>query len=224
MNILVCGDSHTGVFRYSNTKQSKYRFNVCEVGGATALGLVNPNSKTNALPIFSKTIQNTQACKLIIMLGEVDCGFVIWVRSKRYNMSVDEQINESINNLFIFIQDEIINKKKYKPCDIIIAGSVLPTIRDNADKNLLGGARSEVDVSQKIRTMKTLEYNNILKMKCSKYDYEYIDITNFILDKKENIVSSNFLNKNPHDHHLDNEKTYNLWIQELDIICRKKST
>ena len=33
MNILVCGDSHTGVFRYSNTKQSKYKFNVCEVGG-----------------------------------------------------------------------------------------------------------------------------------------------------------------------------------------------
>jgi hypothetical protein len=218
MNVLVCGDSHTGVFRYSNTKQSKYKFNVCEVGGATALGLVNPNSKTNALPIFSKTIQNTKADKLMIMLGEVDCGFVIWVRAKRYNITVDEQINESICNLFNFIQKEIINNNKYKPRDIIIAGSILPTIRDNTDKNLLGGARSEVDVSQKIRTIKTIEYNNILKMKCNEHGYEYIDVTNFILDKKENVVKSIFLNKNPHDHHLDNEKTYKLWISQLDTI------
>lgn len=218
MNILVCGDSHTGVFRYSNTKQSKYKFNVCEVGGATALGLVNPNSKTNALPIFSKTLQNIKADKIIIMLGEVDCGFVIWVRAKRYNIPVDEQITESIYNLFSFIQQEIINNNKYKPRDIIIAGSILPTIRDNTDKNFLGGARSEVDVSQKIRTIKTIEYNNILKMKCNEHGYEYIDITNYILDKNENIVKSIFLNKNAHNHHLDNEKTYNLWISQLDTI------
>jgi hypothetical protein len=218
MNILVCGDSHTGVFRYSNTKQSKYKFNVCEVGGATALGLVNPNSKTNALPIFSKTLQNIKADKLIIMLGEVDCGFVIWVRAKRYNITVDEQINESICNLFNFIQKEIINNNKYKPRDIIIAGSILPTIRDNVDKKMLGGARSEVDVSQKIRTIKTLEYNNILKMKCNECGYQYIDITNYILDRNENIVNSIFLNKNPHDHHLCNELTYNMWISQLDSI------
>jgi hypothetical protein len=218
MNILVCGDSHIGVFRYSNTTQSKYKFNVCEVGGATALGLVNPNSKTNALPIFSNKIKNTTADKLIIMLGEVDCGFLIWVRSKRYNIAVDEQINESVCNLFNFIQDKVINNSKYKPHDIIIAGSILPTICDNTDRNFLGGARSEVDVSQKIRTIKTIEYNNILKMKCNEHGYKYIDITNFILDKKENIVKSIFLNKNPYDHHLDNEKTYELWIQQLDTI------
>lgn len=218
MNILVCGDSHTGVFRYSNIKQSKYNFNVCEVGGATALGLVNPNSKTNALPIFSKTLQNTKAEKVMIMLGEVDCGFVIWVRANRYNITVDEQINASISNLFNFIQKEIINNNKYKPRDIIIAGSILPTIRDNTDKNLLGGARSDVDVSQKIRTIKTIEYNNILKMKCNILGYKYIDITNFILDKKENLVKSIFLNKNPYDHHLDNEKTYKLWNSQLDTI------
>jgi len=218
MNVLVCGDSHTGVFKYSNTKQSKYKFNVCEVGGATALGLVNPNSKTNALPIFSRTIKNTKADKLIIMLGEVDVGFVIWVRSKRYNISVDEQINKSIYNLFSFIQNEIIKNNTYEPCDIIIAGSVLPTIRDNTDKKLLGGARSEVDASQETRTIKTLEYNDKLKRKCNECGYGYIDITNFILDKNENIVKPIYLNKNLHDHHLDNEKTYNLWISQLDIV------
>lgn len=218
MNILVCGDSHANVFRYSNIKQSKYRFDVCEVGGATALGLVNPNSKTEALPIFSKKIQSTPSSKLIIMLGEVDCGFVIWVRSIRYNIDVDVQINQSINNLFKFVQNEIISKGKYKNNDIIITGSILPTIRDNADKKMLGGARSEVTASQKLRTEKTLYYNNILRNKCVENNYKYIDITDDIIDEQNMIVKSEFLNENPTDHHLDNEKTYYLWIRKLDEI------
>ena len=71
-NIIVCGDSHTGVFRFMNNKQKNIHFDVCEVGGATAQGMVNPNSKTNALPIFINKIKKKKADKIIIMLGEVD--------------------------------------------------------------------------------------------------------------------------------------------------------
>ena len=67
------------------------------------------------------------------MLGEVDCGFVIWVRSKRENISVDEQINNSINNLFKFLETRA---KKFNNENIIIAGVPLPTIRDTTDKKL----------------------------------------------------------------------------------------
>lgn len=104
MKILCCGDSHTGVFEYCNKMQTKYKFDVCCVGGATAQGAVNPNSKTDALNIFKKKITKSKTDKILIMLGEVDCGFVIWVRSKKYNISVDEQINTCVENLFIFIQ------------------------------------------------------------------------------------------------------------------------
>lgn len=82
------------------------------------------------------------------MLGEVDCGFVIWVRSKRYNISIDDQINNSVNNLFTFV-DNIIATEKYTNKDIIICGSILPTIKDNTDKKFLNGVRSEVDVFEK---------------------------------------------------------------------------
>jgi hypothetical protein len=71
------------------------------------------------------------------------------------------------------------------------------------------------DVGQEIRT---LEYNNILQIKCKECGYEYIDITRSILDKQKKIVKSDFLNKNPYNHHLDNEKTYKLWVSELDRI------
>jgi len=214
MKILCCGDSHTRIFNYCNTRQKKFVFDVCIVSGATAQGAVNPNSKTNALNIFEKEIKSNCADKILIMLGEVDCGFIIWVRSKKYNINVDDQINISVNNLFTFI-DNIILNKSYRNKDIIICGSILPTIKDSTDKKILNGARSEVDVSQLERTIKTIEYNNILRKRCDIYGYNYIDITNNIIGK-DGIVKNEFLNSNPADHHLDNEKTYQFWLSQLN--------
>lgn len=217
-NIIVCGDSHAGVFRFMNNKQKNIHFDVCEVGGATAQGMVNPNSKMNALSIFINKIKKSKkADKIIIMLGEVDCGFLIWVRSKRYNISVYKQIENSTENLFKFIE-KIINNFNYSKEDIIVIGSVLPTIKDSTNKKYLNGARSEVDVSQKIRTDKTLEYNEILKTYCKKNGHHYIDITEETLDSNSNIIKDNFINNNPCDHHLDNEKTYSMWLNKLQSI------
>ena len=216
MKILCCGDSHVRVFNYCNGRQKSFVFDVCIVGGATAQGSVNPNSKTDALNIFKKKINSTHADKILIMLGEVDCGFVIWVRSKKYNIDVDDQINISIKNLFTFV-DNIIETKKYTNKDIIICGSVLPTIKDNFDKKFLNGARSEVDISQLERTKKTIEYNNLLKINCDKHGYNYIEIVNDIIGK-DGIVNDEFLNSEPTNHHLDNEKTYKLWLDKLENI------
>lgn len=213
MKILCCGDSHTRVFDYCNSRQNEFVFDVCDVGGATAQGAVNPNSKTDALNIFEKKINSTRADKILIMLGEVDCGFLIQVRSKKHNISIDDQINVSVNNLFTFV-DNIIATKNYTNKDIIICGSILPTIKDNTDKKFLNGARSEVDVSQLERTKKTIEYNNLLKINCRKYGYNYIEIVDDILGK-DGIVKGEFLNSNSADHHLNNEKTYKLWLSKL---------
>ena len=150
------------------------------------------------------------------MLGEVDCGFIIWVRSKKYNIDVDDQINISIKNLFTFV-DNIIATKKYTNRDIIICGSVLPTIKDNLDKKFLNGARNEVEISQLERTKKTIEYNNLLKVNCHKYGYNYIEIVNDILGK-DGVINDEFLNSNPNDHHLDNKKTSKLWLDKLKNI------
>ena len=216
MNILCCGDSHVRVFDYCNRIKNGFVFDVCQVGGATAQGSVNPNSKTDALNIFKKKINSTHADKILIMLGEVDCGFLIWVRSKKYNINVDDQINICIKNLFTFV-DNIIATKKYTNKDIIICGSVLPTIKDNLDKKFLNGARNEVNISQIERTKKTIEYNNLLKVNCHKYGYNYIGIVNDIIGK-DGIVNDEFLNSDPTDHHLDNKKTHKLWLDKLENI------
>ncbi len=95
IKILVLGDSHCDIFRYCNIKQNDIYFDVHNVGGATAQGSVNPNSNTNALNIFRNKIHKinkTDYKYVIINLGEVDCGFVIWYRKKKYNISTEEQL------------------------------------------------------------------------------------------------------------------------------------
>ena len=56
--VLVLGDSHTAIFSHNSLKQffePKYLLLVQTVGGATISGLSNPNSQTQALPIFTKS-------------------------------------------------------------------------------------------------------------------------------------------------------------------------
>lgn len=217
MNFLVFGDSHTQVFKYSNQRQNILKFDVCEVPGATAQGVVNPNSKTDALKIFTETLSKVNIkkySKFMIMLGEVDCGFVIWVRSEKYKISVDDQINLCVKNLKHFLQNIV--ESKFDKKDIIILGSILPTIKDNTDKRFLNGARKDVKATLKQRIEKTLEYNNKLKQLSNELGYQYIDITNDIYNN--NSVDPNYLNNDPYNHHLDNEKTFLLWLNKLTNV------
>ncbi|KKL45029.1 hypothetical protein LCGC14_2359780 [marine sediment metagenome] len=216
-NMLVLGDSHSTIFRYCNGKTQKFNFNVLDIGGATAQGAVNPNSKTDALKIFTRkleTINTKNIDYIMIMLGEVDCGFVIWVRSKRYNINVDEQIDISVDNLFSFIENIV--RKYFKSYQIIIVGSVLPIIKDSTDKRFINGARAEVDASQEIITKKTIEYNLKLKNKAKVLGFHYIDITNLTMNTETNLIDDIYLSSIPHDHHLNKQKSYKLWLNILD--------
>jgi hypothetical protein len=216
IQILVLGDSHSEIFNYCNKKQERINFEVVVVCGATAQGSVNPNNTTNSLSIFKDKLNNIKPNEfkyLIVNLGEVDCGFVIWYRKQKYNISIEEQLNLTTDNLFNFIKLEIL--PHFESSQIIINGSVLPTIKDNTNKKYLAGARSEVNASQIDRTVLTIKYNNILQNGSCKNGYNYMDITNYILNNETEVVDTTFLNKNLYDHHLDNENTYNLWLAEL---------
>lgn len=210
--ILVLGDSHSNVFNLS-----KKDFLVEFIGGATAQGSVNPNSKTNSLNIFTeklKTLDLSKISNVIIMLGEVDCGFVIWYRHKKHNISINEQLNLSIKNLFDFVDNIIL--KYFQADKIIIAGSVLPCIKDNTDKKFLCGLRSEVDATIEERTKLTLKYNDILKETTLEKGFNYIDITKYIINEKTKLIDEYYLSDDPYDHHLNSKKTFIFWKHELE--------
>lgn len=236
IKILVLGDSHARSYfscrsrrrrRWKtpdmcmNGVQSHFRFRVKYVSGATAQGAVNPSSKTKALSVFRgglSKINSDEYDYIAIMLGEVDCGFVIWYRAEKYSISIDEQLNLSVNNLFDFIHDEVLSK--FEPNQVIVMGSVLPTIKDDQDWGEVCHLRRSIKATQLERTELTFRYNSMLEELSDAHGYNYIDITDETLDKNTNLVGDEFLNENKLDHHLSFKKIWKFWISKLTGIVK----
>ena len=229
--ILVLGDSHTEVFRFIDTENLNYFFPyICTVTGATSQGVININSKTDAFNIFNETINKygKKTNKLLIMLGEVDCGFLIWVRAKKEGISLDEQIDLSINNLFLFIESILkLENNDYEKSDIIITGCILPVVHDNKLLRTIHGTgiRAEAEVSQKLRTEKTLEYNQKLKTMCLKNGFQYIDITSQTMGS-DKLLDDNYKRggSGSLDPHLDNIKSGKLWREQIMKLLETPKT
>lgn len=233
--ILVIGDSHARDYFSStdingklkskdqdmNFVQSDFHFDVYYVSGATAQGAVNPKSKTKALSIFKKRLNKINPNDydyIAIMLGEVDCGFVIWYRSEKYSISVEEQLNLSVNNMFEFIQNEVL--LKFKPKQVIVMGSVLPTIRDGQNYGKIAHLRSSVKATQLERTNLTLKYNEMLKKRSDNNNYTYIDITRETLNENTELIDDYYLNEDKNNHHLSFKKIWKFWINNLKEVLR----
>ena len=77
--VIHClGDSHIEVFW--RMKLPRTHFRVVSVGGATALGIANPRSQTNALLIFRALLETLPAgSQVVVMLGEVDCACLLFL-------------------------------------------------------------------------------------------------------------------------------------------------
>lgn len=223
--ILILGDSHCRVFDYIRNKDlyPKFYFKVVKVKGATARGLINPNSKTNAIKIFQKAITqqfNFRQCKyILIQLGEVDCGYLIWYRVQKYQESVEKQFNQSLDAYFSFINWLIPRTN----ATIILSSVIPPTIQDNHMMGEVANQRKEVNISQIERTQLTLKYNEQIKHFCKNHEHLiYLEITKDLLNQKTGLVDKKFMNEDPSDHHLSSEKTYSLWIDKLLKIVETK--
>ena len=213
--ILLLGDSHAHVFKLVENAAPDFSISHCIVTGSSAQGAVNPHSETNALPIFrdvlSKNAESHTHC--MTMLGEVDCGFVIWFRKKKYNDSIKSQLERSLNNYFQFLKQEV---EKYFPSEnILVCCVVPPTIQDNTDKRLLKGARMEVTATQLERAKLTEIYNHYLSKISSKRGYKFVNPYAHLINQETRLPKIDILNDNPYDHHLDSSKTYEFWLSSL---------
>lgn len=133
--VLVLGDSHVEVFLSEHMKSAlpEVDFEVLAVGGATVSGLENPNSATKAMPQYIEALNNTSAKTVVVMLGEVDTGFVIWYRAQKYDTPVDEMLNLAIANYQSFLStisknfNTICISTPYPPFRMASNGERLPT-------------------------------------------------------------------------------------------------
>ena len=169
------------------------------IGGATALGLANPNSRTRALPRFEHAIRSIPTGRpLLFMLGEVDCGFVIWHRAETRGIPVQRELDRSIRNYTRFLQ----RLQEDGRGRIVVAATPPPTIREGQDWGDVANLRREVKASLCDRTQLTLEYNARLRTWAAARGVAFLDYEREVLDAGTGVVAETFRNPNPRDHHL----------------------
>jgi hypothetical protein len=194
--ILVLGDSHSHVFNYLKIRNFlyAYRFNVFAVGGATASGLENPNTKTDSYKIYHQALQNESYHCVLTMLGEVDTGFVIWYRCQKKEISLEESIEKTINTYCNFLN-------KIQSSKVVISAP-LPTIRDNQDWGEIANLRKEVIATQKERTELTLLFNSRMEKFCISNSIKYLNLDQFVLGH-DGLIKGEYYSQDKNDHHYD---------------------
>ena len=197
----VFGDSHAVVFREIARRGTlpHTSFDVAIVAGATAVGLANPNSRTRALARFDRIIRTLPERRpLLFMLGEVDCGFVIWWRAQRKRVSPGAELDRSLRHYMNFLERLLRNGRRR----IVIAAAPPPTILDGQDWGEVANLRREVTASLRDRTDLTFEYNARLREWSRREGCSFLDYEAEVVDAHTGLVAARFRNPNPLDHHL----------------------
>lgn len=197
-HVLCLGDSHMEVMRHVHVPG--VRFRVVAVPGATASGANNPNSKTQALPIFLRALQRAKPWQHILMqLGEVDCGFVIWHRAGRHGLSIDDQLQETLASY-----GELISRVAgYSEHAVLVMSAPAPTITDEPhDWGQVANFRREVGATQAERTLLTLRFNKGVEQLCGRLGAVFIDATTGHINDRTGLLSQEFRRRASKDHHL----------------------
>ncbi|MEW6241356.1 MAG: SGNH/GDSL hydrolase family protein [Chloroflexota bacterium] len=211
--ILVLGDSHASVFyrRLFDLRFPRCVFMICSVGGATASGLENPNSKTQAGPKFEQAIRKHPAQVYILLLGEVDTGFVIWYRAQKYQASVDEMLSLAVDRYGNFI------RKLRTLGKVIVVSAPLPTIPDENQCGEVANLRKEIRATQRERIQLTLEFNRRVAQACAVEGASFVDLDPFSLDER-GLVKRELLNADPCDHHYNPLAYARLLVEKLQPL------
>jgi hypothetical protein len=198
-DVLVLGDSHAAVFNHPAMRARlwRYRLDVISVGGATASGLENPNSKTQAYQKFDGALSTTRAKKVIVMLGEVDTGFVIWYRAAKYGVPVAEALAKTLATYEGFLRS--LSARGFTP---ICISTPLPTIGDGNRWGEVANARSSVTATQRERTALTLEFNHRMARFCHLEGIAHLNLDALSLGA-DGLVKAELLNKRASDHHYE---------------------
>ena len=211
-HVIVLGDSHTLVFR--DWRPDGWWFDVVTVGGATASGIRNPNSVTEALPRFRARLARTMPWQpVMVMLGEVDCGYIIWRRARSESISVQDSLRETLDRYTEFLRDEVARGRP-----VMVMSVPLPTLPD--DSSSLGKTaqrRADVQVSQRDRTEMTLRFNRLVSELCDAEGWTFVDSTSGQLDPATGFVRGDLVRHGSGDHHLRDEPYRALIARALGI-------
>lgn len=210
--IFCLGDSHIRVFNHPLFKMyfPFTYFDITAVDGATASGLRNVHSKTQAARIFYEKLNAIPSGSTVLLcLGEVDVGNVIWWRAQKYGASVSEMLLLAVTNYTEFISYA---SRLHK---VLVISTPLPTIADGEAKGAVALARRAIMATHRERTDLTLRFNTHIEEYCIKNDIPYLNLDPYSLDPQTNLVANFLKNKNATDHHYDKSAYARIIIKPL---------
>jgi hypothetical protein len=217
--IIVLGDSHVNVFKAKTIISCfhSYFINVVCVSGATVSGLENPRSKTQALPIFMNRIKNSKAKTAIVMLGEVDTGFVIWYRADKYKTPVSEMLEKALINY------QKLLTTLSRTFRVICISTPLPTIKDGLYWGEVANARKDIKATQLQRTRLTIQFNKRMQDFCKKNGISYLSFDEESIGE-DGLVDSRLINSNSADHHYKRDVYAEMIINKLKKAVEEVDT
>lgn len=207
---LVIGDSHAKIFRNFRFLSGlpRIHFHVLAKGGATASGLATPTSVTQAYQRFRKALDEIPRDLVIVQLGEVDTGYVIWYRAKKHHSSVNDMFDLAIKTYSNFLLEIAATDR------VLVISAPLPTIVDGNDWGEVADLRKEVTTTQKERTELTVMFNRRMEEFSQKNAIGYLNLDGECLGAN-GLVHPDFLHANPHDHHYHKGRYVQLLCKRL---------
>jgi len=208
--VLVLGDSHAEIFESPAIRSvfPHHHFNVVSVGGATISGLKNPNSVTQAMPVFERALGRSGSSICIVLLGEVDTGFVIWYRAKKDNIPVKEALGRALENYQDFLSKIALKRK------VVCISAPLPTIVDGQDWGDVANQRKEIEASQLERTRLTVQFNEAMQSYCARSNIPYLNLDPESIGS-DGVVKKSLRNRDSSNHHYEPREYLKLLLPRL---------
>lgn len=216
--ILVLADSHAGVFEYAfdHNLLAPHLLNCEIVAGATAGGLNNDYSVTAAFAKFQAALRRFATYDVVvIMLGEVDCSFALWHRAEQRGETAFEQIPRAIQGIERLLDWGM---QQHAQCHFVLAGGILPTIRDDQIDQQEHELRRSVRATQRERSDLVRAFNQALADLATRRGLPYIDITAQTIDPERGVLRDEFLVQEMVDHHQSQAMTAAFWVDALKRV------
>ncbi len=192
--VHVLGDSHANVFLA--VRVPRVSFVVTAVGGATALGLLNPGSRSQALTTFSQELDRTPPGRTVVLLiGEVDCGYrLFWLAE--HGRDAEAGFDRAVENVGAFTRRIA---ERHRP---ILCSVPFPTVDSYPEWAGLELARAQCTASLEERAAMTLRLNGALRRLAASEGWPFLD-TEDTFDPVTGRVRPEFVHHNPRNHHYD---------------------
>lgn len=212
--IYFCGDSHIRTF-FVDMWGGNYSVNW--FSGATAQGLSNVNSSTNAGNIIAKSIIAIKPNKLYVMFGSVDLDFVLFKK-------IVDDAGLNIKDYIDYVVDRYVDFLVRLTTPPVVLGIHLPvTAGDFAYSNIANSTGVDValikesmlkmEINDAMRASYAIAFNDILGARLQQLEIPFFRIDQLMINSS-GLVDSIYVNK-PWDHHANKYQVLNLWAEVL---------